>query len=530
MQAFRAGNMRVNTMNELTQTETGISSDLGMDWWDPDLEPDEFRRLGYQAVDMMADYFSSIRDLPVFCGESSQAVADIFNEALPLKGQPADQILEDWPERILPYATHLGSPRYFGYVNGSGSMLAVLAEALAASVNMNAGGWKAGPSATEIERRTIAWIAEMIGYPEGCGGLFTSGGTMANFTALLTGLRNTASYDTTSEGLQTENRNGKYLIYMADHEGHVSIERVADLLNLGRRAVRRVPSRDDFTLDPQALEAMIQADLARGDQPFCVVAQVGSINTGAIDPLEEIADICERNGLWFHADGACGAVGAILPEKKALYKGLNRADSLTLDPHKWLFIPYECGCLLVREPERLHRVFSMSAPYLRGTIPSEYTGLDYFEYGPEMSRGFRALKVWMTLRQYGVEGYRKLLRQGIRCAERLDELVCASDVFEQLHKPNLYIYSFRYAPRQDRQLAQKSARDQEQVNAKLDRLNQRIADEIQARGIAFIMTTRIHKRTALRMSICSHRTNLADIEAVFEALMQIGSEISGSEE
>jgi aromatic-L-amino-acid decarboxylase len=509
---------------------TRISSDLTTDWWEADLEPDEFRRLGYQAVDMMADYFASIHNLPVFPGKTSKEVVDVFEEPLPLKGLPAEQILQDWPTRVLPSATHLGSPRYFGYVNGSGTMLGVLADALAASVNMNAGGWKAGPAATEIERRTIAWIAEMIDYPTRCGGLFTSGGTMANFTGLLTGLRNTASYDSTADGLQSEARSGKHLIYMADHEGHVSITRVADLLNLGRSAVRRVPSRADFTIDTEALEAMIRADRDRGDHPFCVVAQVGSINTGGIDSLEEIADICERNSLWFHADGACGAVGAMLPEKKEMYKGLDRADSVTLDPHKWLFIPYDCGCVLVRDPEKLRRVFSISAPYLHGTLPTEYTGLNYFDYGPEFSRGFRALKVWMTLRHYGVEGYRKLLRQGIRCAERLDERVCASDEFEQLHKPNLYIYSFRYAPLEDRRAARRTAQDQERIDARLDCLNQRIADEIQARGIAFIMTTRIRERTALRISICSHRTTLADIDAVFDALTQIGREISEKED
>lgn len=512
-------------MNRL-QSTAETSTDLMDNWWDADAEPDEFRRLGYQAVEMMADYFASIRDVRVFPGKASQDVADVFDEPLPWRGKPAEEILADWPARVLPNATHLGSPRYFGFVNGSGTMLGVLAEALAASVNMNAGGWKAGPAATEIERRTIAWIAEMIEYQTGCGGLFTSGGTMANFTALLTALRNTANYNMTADGLQSETRSGKYLVYMADHEGHISIERAADLLNLGRRAVRRVPSRTDFTMDPEALETMIRADLARGDQPFCVVAQVGSINTGAIDPLEEIADICERNGLWFHADGACGAVGAMLPEKKEMYKGLDRADSVTLDPHKWLFIPYDCGCVLVRDPEKLRRVFSISAPYLQGTLPTEYTGLNYFDYGPEFSRGFRALKVWMTLRHYGVEGYQKLLRQGIRCAERLDERVCASDEFERLHKPNLYIYSFRYAPLEDRKAARQSAEDRERVDARLDRLNQRIADEIQARGIAFIMTTRIRERTALRMSICSHRTTLTDIDAVFDALIQIGREIS----
>lgn len=513
-----------------SQTKTEISSDVVTGGWDGDLEPDEFRRLGYRTVDMMVDYFASIRDRPVFPGKSSQAVADVFNDPLPLTGQSADQILDDWPSRVLSNATHLGSPRYFGFVNGSGTMLGVLAEALAASVNMNAGGWKAGPAATEIERRTIAWIAELIGYPIECGGIFTSGGTMANHTGLLTGLRDTAAYDSTTDGLQSETRSGKHLIYMADHEGHISIERAADLLNLGRRSVRRVASRKDFTIDPEALETMIRADRARGDHPFCVVAQVGSINTGAIDPLEEIADICERNGLWFHADGACGAVGAMLPEKKEMYKGLDRADSVTLDPHKWLFIPYECGCLLVRQPEKLRRAFSLSASYLRGTLPTEYTGLDYFEYGPEMSRGFRALKVWMTLRHYGVDGYRKLLRQGISCAEHLAKRVHASDEFEHLHEPNLYIYSFRYAPFEDRELAQRSERDRERVDAKLDRLNQRIADEIQARGIAFIMTTRIRERTVLRMSICSHRTTLADIDAVFDALTQIGREISEEDE
>ena len=237
-------------MNKIALKEARFSSAPRSDWWDPDLEPDEFRRLGYQAVEMMADYFASIRDLPVFPGKSSKEVADAFEEPLPLTGLPAEQILQEWPTRVLPNATHLGSPRYFGYVNGSGTMLGVLAEALAASVNMNSGGWKAGPAGTEIERRTIAWIAEMIAYPAGCGGLFTSGGTMANFTALLTGLRNTASYDSSADGLQSEARNGKYLIYIADHEGHVSITRVADLLNLGRRAVRRVPSSKRFHHGP----------------------------------------------------------------------------------------------------------------------------------------------------------------------------------------------------------------------------------------------------------------------------------------
>lgn len=488
-------------------------------WWNADLPPDEFRALGYRVVDMIAEYYNSLRERPVFPAKRSEEVAARFKEPLPEVGQAPHAILDEWADKILPNTTHVGSPRYFGFVMGSGTMMATLAEALAASVNMNTGGWKASPAGTEIERQTIAWIAELVGYPTTCGGLFTSGGTMANFTALLTALRNTAPYDTTEDGLQSRERPGRFLIYMADHEGHVSITRVADMLNLGRSAIRRVPSAEDFTMLPGALDAMLAQDRAQGDIPLCVVAQVGSINVGAVDPLDEIAGVCAKHGVWLHADGANGAFGRLVPEKEPLYRGLERADSLTLDPHKWLFIPYECGCVLVRDPEKLRRAFSMTAPYLRGSLPSEYSGQDYLEYGPQMSRGFRALKVWMTLKHYGVAGYRKLLAQGVQCVKRLDELVRTSPDFEVLHEPQLFIYSFRYAP----------AGYPKSDEAYLDRLNQRIADEIQASGFAFIMTSRVRGHTVLRMSVCSHRTTLADMDAVFARLAEIGAALHEKE-
>lgn len=492
---------------------------------DLDLSPDDFQAFGYRVVDMLTEYFASIRERPVFPPHTSTEVEQAFDEPLPDKGQDPGEVLEAWRGKVLPFTTHLGSPRYFGYVNGSGTMIGTLADALAAAVNMNPGGWKAAPAATEIERRTIAWLAELIDYPTDCGGIFTSGGTMANFTGILTALRNTASYDTTMDGLQREDSHGRFTIYMSDHEGHVSITRVADLLNLGRSAVRRVASHDDFTMDVQDLERALDEDIANGDVPFCVVAQVGSINVGAIDPLEEIARVCRERGIWLHADGACGAVGAMLPEKKALYKGLELADSVTLDPHKWLYIPYECGCVLVRDPEKMRRAFSMSAPYLRGTLPTEYTGKDFFEYGPQMSRGFRALKVWMSMKHYGAEGYRTLLRQNVRCAEHLDKLVRQSIDFEALHEPTLFIYSFRYAPEELRRKVEESPEKAEEIDSYLDQLNQQIADEIQLSGVAFIMTSKVRDRVVLRLSICSHRTTLEDIELVFAKLREIGNNL-----
>lgn len=486
-----------------------------------DLTPDEFRDLGYRTIDMIAEYFDGLDDRPVFPRTSQSEVEQVFEEPLPEAGQDPDAILDEWTERVLPNTTHNTSPRYFGFVMGSGTMISILAEALSASVNMNACGWKPAPAATEIERRTIQWIAELIDYPTDCGGLFTSGGTMANLTGILTGLRATADYDTRDRGLQADEHSGRFTLYVADHEGHSSIYRVAEILGLGREAVRLVPSHDDFTMNVEALEAMLDEDASNGHIPFCVVAQVGSVNVGAIDPLKAIAEVCEERDLWFHADGACGAVGAILPEKQALYRGLDRADSVTLDPHKWLYIPYECGCVLVRESERLAHSFAMHASYLEGTIPTEYEGLDYYELGPQMSRGFRALKIWMSLKHYGVEGYRTLLAQNVRCAEHLNARVREAADFEALHEPTLNVYSFRYAPA-DLRAATSDGDVRGAINTYLDTLNQRIADAIQLSGVAFVMTTSINDRTVLRQSICSHRTTSNDIDRVFGTLQAIG--------
>ncbi|HEV7350044.1 aspartate aminotransferase family protein [Telluribacter sp.] len=482
-----------------------------------DMELDLFRKVGYEVIDAIAEYYGTLRERRIISESNSSEIEQVFQEQLPWTGQEPEAIIAEWKERVLPHATHLGSPRYFGFVNGSGTMMSVFADALATSVNMNAGGWKAGPAATEIERRAIAWVAELIGYPIDCGGLFVGGGTIANFSALLTALRNTASYDTTAEGLQSEQRKGLHTLYMSDHEGHISIVKAADMANLGRNAIRRVPSHEDLTMNTIALEKMIEEDLRSGHVPFCVVAQVGSINVGVVDPLEDIARICKARNIWFHADGACGAVGAMLPEKKHLYQGLEKADSVTLDPHKWLYIPYECGCLLVKYPEKLRRTFSIAAPYLQGTLPTDYNGLDYFEFGPHMSRSFNALKVWMSIKHYGREGYQKLLRQNILCAQHLHRLVSASPDFVPMHQPELFIYTFRWVPAEVQQQAATL-----QLNTYLDKMNQKITDEIMSTGFAFIMTSRIWGQVVIRLSICSHRTTLEDIDMVFERLQQIG--------
>lgn len=301
------------------------------------------------------------------------------------------------------------------------------------------------------------------------------------------------------------------------------------MLNLGREAVRRVPSHDDFTMDVDALEQILEADEADGDQPFCVIGQAGSINVSAIDPLDVLADVCAERDLWFHVDGACGAVGAMVPEFEPRYAGLERADSLTLDPHKWLGISYEYGAVFLRSYDVLANTFAMDASYLRGSIAETPEEFDFYEFGPQMSRGFRALKLWMTLKHYGVAGYRALLRSGVDCAEHLDSLVRDHDDFATVHEPNLFIYSFRYIPADLRE-AVDDLPDASlvRVHQYLDELNQGIVDEVVQSGLAFLTTTTIHGRRALRMSICSHRTTRADIEAVFEGLAETGAMLDES--
>jgi glutamate/tyrosine decarboxylase-like PLP-dependent enzyme len=482
-----------------------------------DLAIDDVRRVGAKVIDAIADYHESLERRPVMPDVAPDGVAGRFAADLPEQGESADALVDDWRERVAPLLTAVGSPRHFAYVNGSGAMIGSFAEALAACTNTSAGSWNLGPAATEMERQCLRWIARFVGYPEDAGGILVSGGTMANFTALTAALRHVAPYDSTRGGLQSSGRAGRFLVYMADHEGHVSVTRVADMMNLGRDAVRLVPSRDDFTIDVAALDAMLAADRARGDMPLAVVAQLGSVNVGAVDPIGALADVCSKHGVWLHGDGACGLFAAGLPETRTRFRGLERADSVSTDAHKWLGVPYDCGIVLVRHAERLHRAFSIAAPYL-DTLSG---GRDFLELGPEMSRGFRALKVSMVMRFFGARGLRAVFSKSLALAKRLHSLVREHPDFEVLHEPTLYVYSFRFVPNllSDRE-------GEPEVAAFVDRLNEDIARAVAQTGFAFLMTTRIRGRVALRMSMCSHRTTEDDIDATFAGIASIGRELA----
>ncbi len=493
-----------------------------------DLVPEEFRRLGYATIDLLSDYYGTVRGRRILPDTTPAELRRLFDEPVPKRGRAPARILKRWSSAVVPNAGHLGSPRFFGYVQGSGLQIGTIADALASALNPNVADWRMSPAETEIERRVVRWIAEMIGYPGSAGGTLTSGGMAANHAALQVALHSRSPYDMTADGLQSPRRTGRFVLYMSDHEGHVTIRRCAELLNLGRSAVRPVASRDDFTMDPAALRRAIDEDEARGERPFCVVAQAGSINVGAIDPLGEIADVCARHGLWFHVDGAAGAFGAMLPELRPLFAGLERADSVTVDPHKWLYLSKECGGLLVRDEELLRRTFSSEASYLDRQATEESAGTNFRALGTQSSRGFRALKVWMALQQLGTDGYARLFRQNLACVAHLHARVQADPEFEALHEPRLYIYSFRYRPHRFPSAVIGEA-DSPSVGAYLDRLNAAIVERANRTGEVFLTTTRLRDRTALRVSVCNHRTTLEDIDHLFELLRRTGEALDAEE-
>ncbi len=488
---------------------------------DVDLPPSEFRELATETAAYLTEYFAGLRDRRILPGASPEQIRARFDEPLPRRGRDPFAVLKRWKTAVLPYSGHLGSPRFFGYVQGSGLQIGALADALASAQDPNVADWRMSPAETEIERVVVRWIAEMIGYPTTAGGTLTSGGMAANHTALQVALHATSPYDMAEDGLQSPERRGRFTLYLSDHEGHVTIRRAAELLNLGRGAVRRVASRDDFTLDPVALERQLREDEARGDRPFCVVAQAGSINVGAIDPMEELAEICRARHLWFHVDGAAGAFGALLPELRPSFAGIERADSVTVDPHKWLYLSKECGGLLVRDESLLYRTLRAEAGYLDRQSDEGQTVTNFRALSTQSSRGFRALKVWMALQQLGTDGYTRLLRQNLACVVRLHERVRDDPDFEVLHEPKLYIYSFRYRPRRF-QIAAVGSEGEEEAAAYLDGLNRAIVEGANRTGEVFLTTTRIRGRVALRVSVCNHRTTLGDIDRLFELLRRIG--------
>ena len=474
-----------------------------------EMDPDEFRAAGHALVERIAGFLASIRTRPVTPGEPPEIVRAALGAApLPERGAPAGELLERATSLVLDHSLLNGHPRFLGYITSSAAPIGALGDLLAAAVNPNCGAWELAPIASEIEAQSVRWIAELIGYPPDCGGLLVSGGNMANMVGFLAARRAAGGAEVREHGISGP----PWRVY-ASAETHTWIQKATDLFGLGTAAIRWIPTGPGLAMDLDALVTQIAADRARGDRPIMVVGTGGSVSTGAIDPLPALAALCREQRLWFHVDGAYGGLAAALPGASADLKGLALADSVAVDPHKWLYAPLEAGCALVRDPERLRAAFSYRPSYY-SMDHGPGAPITYNEYGPQNSRGFRALKVWLGIQQAGRQGITRMIADDIDLAKALFDRAQEHPELEA-GTLGLSIATFRFVPADLRAQAAESTEY-------LNRLNEALLQRLKTGGETFLSNAVVAGRYLLRACVVNFRTTLEDVEAVPEIVVRAG--------
>ena len=472
----------------------------------------EFRKIGYELIDTISDFFELISEKPVTTKKSPKELQEVLgNISLPENGLPAEKLMSATSKLLFDHSLFNGHPKFFGFITSSAAPIGVLSDLLASSVNANVGGQILSPMATEIEKQTIRWLAEFIGVSSNYGGLLVSGGNMANFTAFLAARTAKTPKILKEDGLSNSS---KRLIAYCSKSTHTWIDKAAILFGHGAKSIRWIPTDASNKMNDEVLERTIKEDLKQGHQPFMVVGTAGDVSTGVIDNLEVIAAICKAHDLWFHIDGAYGIPAAVIPELKELFKGIKEADSIALDPHKWLYSPLEAGCTLVKNPKHLIDTYSSHPEYYNFSLTEEGGSLNYFEYGLQNSRGFRALKDWLALKQIGSKGYAKLIREDIELSKYFYELAEKHQELEAVTQ-NLSIATLRYIP-------EDFEKDNEQNEAYLNNLNEELLDRLQKGGEMFLSNAIVVRKYCLRTCIVNFRTTKTDIEACIEIIVKEG--------
>ena len=477
-----------------------------------DMSASDFRRSGHDLVDRLADWLARLPTGPVTHDETPAAVRQLLGaeRPLPVNGTDVGTLLDEASRLLFDHSLFNGHPRFFGYITSSPAPIGALGDLLASAVNQNVGAWRLSPMATEIEAQTIRWVAELIGFPTDGDGVLVSGGNMANFVGFLAA-RASKVADVRTAGLRAVQ--APLVVYVST-ETHTWIQKAADMFGLGTDAIRWIDVDADQRMDVDALERQIAADRADGALPLLVVGTAGTVSTGAVDPLAEIAAICRRHDIWFHVDGAYGALAARVPGAPESLRALSEADSIAVDPHKWLYAPLEASCALVRRRGDLLRTFAYRPSYYH----FDHEEQNFNDYGPQNSRGFRALKVWLALRQVGWSGYQQMIGEDMRLSRHLHTLVQAHPDFEAMTQ-HLSITTFRYVPGHLR--ASVGTPDGEQH---LERLNQELLSRVERSGEAFLSNAVVNGRFVLRACIVNFRTSQTDVEALLPLLARIGRE------
>jgi len=471
---------------------------------------DQLRALGHRMVDDMLDYLATVRSRPAWRTVPADVRARLA-EPLPLEPTSPEAVYEQFKRDVLPYPTGNVHPRFWGWVIGTGTPFAMLADMLASGMNPQVAEFD--DAAALVENRVIAWFVELFGFPAGTSGLLVSGGSMANFVGLAVARNARAGFDVRVQGLQAPGT--PRLVVYASSETHSSVRKAVQLLGLGDESLRLIPVGADYRIDVAALRATVAADRTAGHRPVCVVGNAGTVNTGATDDLVGLAALCRTEGLWFHVDGAFGALAGLSPGLRPIVAGMEQADSLAFDLHKWMYLPYEVGCTLVRDQVAHRATFTVTPSYLaaldRGISAG---GFPFAERGVQLSRGFRALKVWMALKAHGIRAFARLIEQNVAQARYLADLVTAQPRLELLAPVPLNVVCLRYvAPGF--------------AGTRLDVLNREILMRIQEAGVAVPSHTVLDGRFALRVAITNHRSRREDFDLFVRTVVEIGDALAG---
>jgi glutamate/tyrosine decarboxylase-like PLP-dependent enzyme len=488
-----------------------ISSRTDLNPHEHTLDPadwEAFRALAHRMVDDMIDQTRALRGQPAWQPPPAAVKDAILQEPLPLKGQSLEQAYADYLHLVQPYTNGNRHPRAWGWVRGNGTPMAAMAEMLAAAINPHLGGGDQSP--TYVEERCLQWLAQVMGMPSTTTGILTSGGTMANLLGLAVARHARAGFDLRAEGLAAH----APLTVYASSETHMWAGNAMDLLGLGSRHLRTLPIDESYRMDLTELRRLIREDRAAGLQPIAVIGNAGTVNTGAVDDLEALAAFCREEELWFHVDGAFGALLKLSPHHASLVRGLEQADSLAFDLHKWMYLPFEIGCVLVANGEEHRAAFASTASYLEGAKRGILaTGLIFADRGVELTRGFKALKLWMALKAHGLNAFSEMIEQNMEQARYLERRIQEEPELELLAPRSMNIVCYRY-----RGVGES---DEESLNA----LNRELVLRLQESGEFVVSGTVLKGRYALRIANTNHRSRLQDFEDLVQWSLKIGREI-----